>query len=220
MLTVFLPDKAIDLLDEAGARVRLLGSKLSSAVKEHDKELRDILDDKDVAIRSNDFEEAIVCLAMEVEMRRIMSGLMTREAGKQLKYNPTVRESDIADIVAAWTGIPVTKVAGDEKEKLVNIESTLHEKVIGQDVAVSAIAKAIKLSRVGLRDDNKTIGSFLFTGPTGVGKTELTKVLAGLKVGTKEAMVRIDMSEFMERHSVAKLIGSHLVMLASQKVVF
>ena len=141
-------------------------------------------------------------------MRRIMSGLMTREAGKQLKYNPTVRESDIADIVAAWTGIPVTKVAGDEKEKLVNIESTLHEKVIGQDVAVSAIAKAIKLSRVGLRDDNKTIGSFLFTGPTGVGKTELTKVLAGLKVGTKEAMVRIDMSEFMERHSVAKLIGS------------
>jgi ATP-dependent Clp protease ATP-binding subunit ClpC len=204
----FLPDKAIDLLDEAGARVRLLGSKLSSAVKEHDKELRDILDDKDVAIRSNDFEEAIVCLAMEVEMRRIMSGLMTREAGKQLKYNPTVRESDIADIVAAWTGIPVTKVAGDEKEKLVNIESTLHEKVIGQDVAVSAIAKAIRRARVGLKNPNRPIASFIFSGPTGVGKTELTKVLAGYFFGSVDSMVRIDMSEFMERHSVAKLIGS------------
>ena len=204
----FLPDKAIDLLDEAGARVRLLGSKLSPAVKEHDKELRDILDDKDDAIRSNDFEEAIVCLAMEVEMRRIMSGLMTREKGRSLKYNPTVRESDIADIVAAWTGIPVTKVASDEKDKLVNIESTLHEKVIGQDVAVSAIAKAIRRARVGLKNPNRPIASFIFSGPTGVGKTELTKVLAGYFFGSVDSMVRIDMSEFMERHSVAKLIGS------------
>ena len=204
----FLPDKAIDLLDEAGARVRLLGSKLSPAVKEHDKELRDILDDKDDAIRSNDFEEAIVCLAMEVEMRRIMSGLMTREKGRRLKYNPTVRESDIADIVAAWTGIPVTKVASDEKDKLVNIESTLHEKVIGQDVAVSAIAKAIRRARVGLKNPNRPIASFIFSGPTGVGKTELTKVLAGYFFGSVDSMVRIDMSEFMERHSVAKLIGS------------
>ena len=204
----FLPDKAIDLLDEAGARVRLLGSKLSPAVKEHDKELRDILEDKDDAIRSNDFEEAIVCLAMEVEMRRIMSGLMTREKGRRLKYNPTVRESDIADIVAAWTGIPVTKVASDEKDKLVNIESTLHEKVIGQDVAVSAIAKAIRRARVGLKNPNRPIASFIFSGPTGVGKTELTKVLAGYFFGSVDSMVRIDMSEFMERHSVAKLIGS------------
>ena len=204
----FLPDKAIDLLDEAGARVRLLGSKLSPAVKEHDKELRDILEDKDDAIRSNDFEEAIVCLAMEVEMRRIMSGLMTREKGRRLKYNPTVRESDIADIVAAWTGIPVTKVSSDEKDKLVNIESTLHEKVIGQDVAVSAIAKAIRRARVGLKNPNRPIASFIFSGPTGVGKTELTKVLAGYFFGSVDSMVRIDMSEFMERHSVAKLIGS------------
>ena len=204
----FLPDKAIDLLDEAGARVRLLGSKLSPAVKEHDKELRDILEDKDDAIRSNDFEEAIVCLAMEVEMRRIMSGLMTREKGRRLKYNPTVRESDIADIVAAWTGIPVTKVASDEKDKLVNIESTLHKKVIGQDVAVSAIAKAIRRARVGLKNPNRPIASFIFSGPTGVGKTELTKVLAGYFFGSVDSMVRIDMSEFMERHSVAKLIGS------------
>jgi len=204
----FLPDKAIDLLDEAGARVRLLGSKLSPAVKEHDKELRDILHDKDVAIRSNDFEEAIVCLAMEVEMRRIMSAMMTRESGQRLKYNPTVQESDIADIVAAWTGIPVTKVASDEKEQLVNIESTLHAKVIGQDVAVSAIAKAIRRARVGLKNPNRPIASFIFSGPTGVGKTELTKVLASYFFGSVDSMVRIDMSEFMERHSIAKLIGS------------
>jgi len=206
----FLPDKAIDLLDEAGARVRLIGSKLSTAVKEHDKELRTILDDKDVAIRANDFEEAIVCLAMEVEIRRIMSAIMTREAGaeKTLKYNPTVQESDIADIVAAWTGIPVTKVARDEKDKLINIETTLHEKVIGQDVAVSAIAKAIRRARVGLKNPNRPIASFIFSGPTGVGKTELTKVLAGYFFGSVDSMVRIDMSEFMERHSVAKLIGS------------
>ena len=204
----FLPDKAIDLLDEAGARVRLLGSALSTAVKEHDKELRTILDDKDVAIRANDFKEAIVCLAMEVEIRRLMSAIMTRDAGKTLKYNPTVRESDIADIVAAWTGIPVTKVAHDEKDKLINIETTLHEKVIGQDVAVSAIAKAIRRARVGLKNPNRPIASFIFSGPTGVGKTELTKVLAGYFFGSVDSMVRIDMSEFMERHSVAKLIGS------------
>ena len=204
----FLPDKAIDLLDEAGARVRLLGSALSTVVKEHDKELRCILEDKEVAIRGNDFKEAIVCLAMEVEMRRIISGIMTRESGEEKKYNPTVRESDIADIVAAWTGIPVTKVARDEKDKLINIETTLHEKVIGQDVAVSAIAKAIRRARVGLKNPNRPIASFIFSGPTGVGKTELTKVLAGYFFGSADSMVRIDMSEFMERHSVAKLIGS------------
>ena len=204
----FLPDKAIDLLDEAGARVRLLGSALSTVVKEHDKELRCILEDKEVAIRGNDFKEAIVCLAMEVEMRRVISGIMTRESGEEKKYNPTVRESDIADIVAAWTGIPVTKVARDEKDKLINIETTLHEKVIGQDVAVSAIAKAIRRARVGLKNPNRPIASFIFSGPTGVGKTELTKVLASYFFGSADSMVRIDMSEFMERHSVAKLIGS------------
>lgn len=204
----FLPDKAIDLLDEAGARVRLLGCDLSNAVKEHVVELRDILLDKDDAIRANDFEEATVCLGMEVEMRRIMAGMLTRENGKRTRYNPMVKESDIADIVAAWTGIPVTKVAPDEKDRLVNIETVLHEKVIGQDVAVSAIAKAIRRARVGLKNPNRPIASFIFSGPTGVGKTELTKVLADYFFGSVESMIRIDMSEFMERHSVAKLIGS------------
>ena len=204
----FLPDKAIDLLDEAGARVRLLGCELSNVVKEHATELRDILLDKDDAIRANDFEEATICLGMEVEMRRIMSGLMTRENGKRTRYNPIVQESDIADIVAAWTGIPVTKVAPDEKDRLVNIETVLHEKVIGQNIAVSAIAKAIRRARVGLKNPNRPIASFIFSGPTGVGKTELTKVLADYFFGSVESMIRIDMSEFMERHSVAKLIGS------------
>lgn len=204
----FLPDKAIDLLDEAGARVRLLGCDLSNAVKEHIVELRDILLDKDDAIRANNFEEATICLGMEKEMRRIMAGMLTREKGKRTRYNPMVKESDIADIVAAWTGIPVTKVAPDEKNRLVNIETVLHAKVIGQDVAVSAIAKAIRRARTGLKNPNRPIASFIFSGPTGVGKTELTKVLADYFFGSVDSMIRIDMSEFMERHSVAKLIGS------------
>merc|ERR1712127_570467 len=116
--------------------------------------------------------------------------------------------SDIADIVAAWTGIPVTKVARDEKDKLINIETTLHEKVIGQDVAVSAIARAVRRARVGLKSPNRPIASFIFSGPTGVGKSELAKSLASYYFGSEEAMVRLDMSEFMERHTVAKLIGS------------
>jgi len=204
----FLPDKAIDLLDEAGARVRLLGCKLSPIIKDLDKELRDILLDKDDAIRANEFEEAGMIRSLEMEVRRQIAALLTRENGKRSKYDPTVTESHVADIVAAWTGIPVTKVARDEKNKLVNIEKTLHEKVIGQENAVTAIAKAIRRSRTGLKNPNRPIASFLFSGPTGVGKTELTKVLASYFFGSVESTVRMDMSEYMERHSVSKLIGS------------
>ena len=204
----FLPDKAIDLLDEAGARVRLLGCKLSPIIKDLDKELRDILLDKDDAIRANEFEEAGMIRSLEMEVRRQIAALLTRENGKRSKYDPTVTESHVADIVAAWTGIPVTKVARDEKNKLVNIEKTLHEKVIGQENAVTAIAKAIRRSRTGLKNPNRPIASFIFSGPTGVGKTELTKVLASYFFGSVEATVRMDMSEYMERHSVSKLIGS------------
>ena len=238
----FLPDKAIDLIDEAGSRVRLLNSKLPPAAKEVDKELRKIQKEKEDAVRDQDFTKAGELREKEVELREKIRTLLqssrqnseeqsiteTAAVDSSTQENPTaqtendtatttttdqlttplVKEEDIANIVASWTGVPVQKLTESESVKLLNMEDTLHQRLIGQDEAVKAVSKAIRRARVGLKNPNRPIASFIFSGPTGVGKTELTKSLATYFFGSEDAMIRLDMSEFMERHTVSKLIGS------------
>jgi ATP-dependent Clp protease ATP-binding subunit ClpC len=226
----FLPDKAIDLIDEAGSRVRLLNSKLPPAAKDIDKQLRDVQKQKEDAVRSQDFAKAGELRDREVELRQqIRTILQSRREEEETetvglavpessagatstlaadRTSPVVTEEDIAQIVASWTGVPVQKLTESESVKLLNMEETLHQRLIGQDEAVKAVSRAIRRARVGLKNPNRPIASFIFSGPTGVGKTELTKALASYFFGSEEAMIRLDMSEFMERHTVSKLIGS------------
>jgi ATP-dependent Clp protease ATP-binding subunit ClpC len=206
----FLPDKAIDLIDEAGSRVRLMNSQLPAAAKELDQELREILKTKDEAVRNQDFEKAGQLREREMEIKAQINAIAQSKKGASEETNqtPTVTEEDIAQIVAAWTSIPVNKLTKSESEKLLQMEETLHGRIIGQDEAVVAVSRAIRRARVGLKNPNRPIASFIFSGPTGVGKTELTKALATYFFGSEEAMVRLDMSEYMERHTVSKLIGS------------
>ena len=224
----FLPDKAIDLIDEAGSRVRLLNSKLPPAAKELDKQLREVQKEKENAVREQDYTKAGELRDKEVELREQIRGITqgrreepttesgtsdgsataTATEGGDSDATPLVGEEDIAQIVASWTGVPVQKLTETESAKLLNMEETLHQRLIGQDEAVKAVSKAIRRARVGLKNPNRPIASFIFSGPTGVGKTELTKALASYFFGSEEAMIRLDMSEFMERHTVSKLIGS------------
>ncbi|MCY3536236.1 MAG: ATP-dependent Clp protease ATP-binding subunit [Synechococcus sp. SB0662_bin_45] len=222
----YLPDKAIDLIDEAGSRVRLLNSKLPTAARELDRQLRQVLAQKDEAVRDQDFAKAGQLRDQEVELKQQIRDIIqgsrnqtessaTAEAGTGNREpsfgadgSPLVTEDDIAAIVASWTGVPVQKLTEKESVKLLNIEDTLHQRLIGQDEAVKSVAKAIRRARVGLKNPNRPIASFIFSGPTGVGKTELTKALATYFFGSEEAMIRVDMSEYMERHTVSKLIGS------------
>nr|YP_010618965.1 Clp protease ATP binding subunit [Deltalsia parasitica]WAX02978.1 Clp protease ATP binding subunit [Deltalsia parasitica] len=206
----FLPDKAIDLMDEAGSRVRLLNSQLPPAARELDRELRSVLKTKDEAIRAQKYEKAEQYRTRETEIKAQIAAIAqskNSEPDLQLE-DPVVTEDDIAEIVAFWTGIPVTKLTKSESEKLMHMEETLHGRIIGQEEAVVAVSRAIRRARVGLKNPNRPIASFIFSGPTGVGKTELTKALASYFFGAQEAMVRLDMSEYMERHTVSKLIGS------------
>lgn len=208
----FLPDKAIDLIDEAGSRVRLMNSQLPPAAKELDKELREVVKEKDASVRNQDFEKAGQLRDREMEIKTQIS-LIAKNKDETDKISVNrgeicVTEDDIAEIVGAWTGIPVNKLTKSESEKLMNMEETLHSRIIGQDEAVVAVSRAIRRARVGLKNPNRPIASFIFSGPTGVGKTELTKALASYFFGSVESMVRLDMSEFMERHTVSKLIGS------------
>merc|ERR1712159_551824 len=210
-----LPDKAIDLIDEAGSRVRLSHAALPEEAKELDKELKALMKEKDTAIRSQDFEAAGGLRDREVELRAQIKQIQERkqeenkaktEAGDDT--GPCVQEQDIADIVASWTGIPVDKVSSDEGVRLMDMEATLHKRLIGQEEAVVACARAIRRARTGLKNPNRPVASFIFSGPTGVGKSELAKSLSSFYFGSEDAMVRLDMSEFMERHTVSKLIGS------------
>lgn len=206
----FLPDKAIDLIDEAGSRVRLLNSQLPPAARELDKELRNVLKTKDEAIRAQKYEKAEQYRSREMEIKAQIAAIaQSKKDEPDLNLDdPIVTEEDIAEIVAFWTGIPVTKLTKSESEKLLHMEDTLHSRIIGQDEAVVAVSRAIRRARVGLKNPSRPIASFIFSGPTGVGKTELTKALASYFFGAEEAMVRLDMSEYMERHTVSKLIGS------------
>jgi ATP-dependent Clp protease ATP-binding subunit ClpC len=206
----YLPDKAIDLVDEAGSRVRLINSQLPPAAKELDKELRQVLKDKDDAVRSQDFDKAGVLRDREMEIKGEIRAIASskKDSTGNDDASPVVDEEDIAQIVASWTGVPVNKLTESESEKLLHMEDTLHQRLIGQEDAVTAVSKAIRRARVGLKNPNRPIASFIFSGPTGVGKTELAKSLASYFFGAEEAMIRLDMSEYMERHTVSKLIGS------------
>src|SRR6478672_2852929 len=207
----YLPDKAIDLIDEAGSRVRLLNAQLPPAAKELDKELRQVLKEKDDAVRSQDFDRAGELRDREMEIKaEIRSIAQSKKTDSKSTDDtaPVVTEEDIAQIVASWTGVPVNKLTESESEKLLHMEDTLHQRLIGQEDAVKAVSRAIRRARVGLKNPNRPIASFIFSGPTGVGKTELAKSLASYFFGSEEAMIRLDMSEYMERHTVSKLIGS------------
>ncbi len=205
----YLPDKAIDLMDEAGSRVRLINSQLPAAAKELDKELRQVLKDKDDAVRSQDFDRAGELRDREMEIKaEIRTIAQTKKAEPKSEEMPVVTEEDIAHIVASWTGVPVSKLTESESVKLMNMEETLHQRLIGQEDAVKAVSRAIRRARVGLKNPNRPIASFIFSGPTGVGKTELAKSLASYFFGSEDNMIRLDMSEYMERHTVSKLIGS------------
>ncbi len=203
----FLPDKAIDLIDEAASKKRIMGFTPTSDVRELEEKLKKVSAEKEEAILGEDFEGAA---RLRDEVKKITEELETRrrESRERTTAVMTVEEDDIADIVAAWTGIPVKKLAEEDSERLLNLDSVLKERVVGQDAAVDAVARAIRRGRMGLKDPKRPIGSFIFLGPTGVGKTELSKVLADVMFGSESAMIRIDMSEFMEKHSVSKLIGS------------
>lgn len=209
----FLPDKAIDVLDEAGSRVRLENRKIPLGMKRLLKELQDTLRDKERSIKAHDFEVARQLVDHEMEVRthiRIMkqAALTTEVLGITRKDPDTVMENDIAEVIAGWTGVPVAKISDSESKRLLKMEDTLHERLIGQHHAIVSVSKAIRRARVGLRNPDRPIASFIFAGPTGVGKTELTKALSEYMFSNEDSMIRLDMSEFMEKHTVAKLIGS------------
>ena len=204
----FLPDKAIDLMDEAASRLRMKSYMEPESFKKITDEIEKLDKDKEDAIRVQDFEKAAKIRDKENSKKKELEDARKDWKNNQSKEILTLKYEDIAEVVAAWTGIPVSKVSESESEKLKNLEANLHKRVIGQNEAVEAVAKAIKRSRLGLKAPNKPIGSFMFLGPTGVGKTELSKALAESLFGTEDALIRIDMSEYMESQSVAKLIGA------------
>lgn len=204
----FFPDKAIDLIDEAASKVRMKTYTQPDNLKKLEEELSIIEKEKEEAVFSQDFEKAATLRDRGHEKQEKLQKEKQKWENKNSKAVITLTEEDIAEVISSWTRIPVKKLTQDENEKLKNLEKSLHERVIGQNEAVEAVAKAIRRGRVGLKDPNRPIGSFLFLGPTGVGKTELSKALAENLFGKEDAMIRIDMSEYMEGHSVSKLIGS------------
>ncbi|GGB11306.1 ATP-dependent Clp protease ATP-binding subunit [Macrococcus hajekii] len=204
----YLPDKAIDLIDEAGSKVRLRNHTTPPSLKEMEAELEQIKKEKDSAVHSQEFEQAAALRDKQTKLEQQLDSTKKEWKKSQGQSESSVTEDDIAQVVAQWTGIPINKIAETESQKLLNLEELLHHRVIGQQDAVQSISKAVRRARAGLKDPKRPIGSFIFLGPTGVGKTELAKALAEAMFGEEDAMIRVDMSEFMEKHSVSRLVGS------------
>jgi ATP-dependent Clp protease ATP-binding subunit ClpC len=203
-----LPDKAIDLIDEAGSKVRLRSYTTPPNLKELEIKLEGVRKEKDASVQRQEFEKAASLRDTEQRLREQLEETKKNWKEKQGKENSEVTVEDIASVVSSWTGIPVSKLAETETEKLLHLEDILHSRVIGQEEAVKAVSKAVRRARAGLKDPKRPIGSFVFLGPTGVGKTELARALAEAMFGDEEAMIRIDMSEYMEKHSTSRLVGS------------
>lgn len=204
----FLPDKAIDLMDEAGSKVRLSGLIAPPELKELEARIEEVRIEKEAAIKNEEFEQAANLRDDEQKLQQELEEKRTEWRSSHGRAEAVVTAEDIAAVVAGWTGVPVTDIAEEEAVRLLNLEEVLHQRVIGQDEAIGVISQAVRRAHAGLKDPNRPIGSFIFLGPTGVGKTELAKALAEALFGDEDATIRIDMSEYMERHSVARLVGS------------
>lgn len=204
----FLPDKAIDLMDEAGSKVRLRSFTIPPNLKELENKLENVRSEKNAAVQSQEFEKAASLRDTEQKIKEELELTKKQWKEKQGKEESQVTVDDIAAVVSMWTGIPVSKIAQEESAKLLNLEDELHKRVVGQGEAVEAISRAIRRARAGLKDPKRPIGSFIFLGPTGVGKTELARALAEVMFGDEDAMIRIDMSEYMEKHSTSRLVGA------------
>ena len=203
-----LPDKAIDLIDEACAKIKIAHFSNPTLYKEYEEKMKTLDEEKEKYIIKDDFENAKKIKEEQEKLKKHFDDIKKKDEFTNNEKELSINEDDIADVVSTWTSIPVKKITEDENKKLANLENDLHKRVIGQDDAVSSIAKAIRRNRIGLKDPKKPIGTFLFLGPTGVGKTELCKALADIMFGSEENLIRVDMSEYMERHTVSKLIGS------------
>ncbi len=204
----YLPDKAIDLIDEAASRVRLLAYTAPEDLQELEKQLKELEQEKAAAVNEQDFEHAAKVRDEEKEVKQHLEEQKQLWEEKNAKVSGEVTPDDIAHVVSSWTGVPVVQLTEEESERLLKMEDILHKRIVGQDEAVSSVARAIRRGRVGLKDPKRPVGSFIFLGPTGVGKTELCKALAEAMFGDENAMIRLDMSEYMEKHTVSKLVGS------------
>lgn len=204
----FLPDKAIDLIDEASSAVRLNSNTLPQNLRDMEHEIKRLKSEKQSAINAHEYEQAAVLRDKEKQITDLFKDEKDKWQNSFNREIKSVGSEEIAQVVSQWTGVPVSQLTKEESERLLNLENILHERIVGQDKAVSSIARAIRRSRVGLKNPNRPIGSFIFLGPTGVGKTELCKTLAEAMFGTEDAIIKLDMSEYMEKHTVSKLIGS------------